>query len=298
LAKQTKVQVDFNSSKMDATENHMIKPYCFAGDAIMESNMASLHPLDIGLIRGYAIFDYFRTVQGSALFLEDYLTRFINSAQKARLPLSYDRDSLRRIIEELIQKNSLDEGGIRMVLSGGISENFFTPSEGTLFIFCESLKLPGDEKYEKGVKLASVDYVRPIAEIKTTNYTLPCLLSTEWAAEGIEDVLYYHHGIVSESSRSNVFVVKGGVISTPGKHILKGITRQRVMDLAPEVLVRDITLDEVMQADELFMTSTTKRILPITSVDQTIIGIGVPGPVTQDLMRKFEHFEAATVAAT
>ncbi|EON76122.1 Branched-chain amino acid aminotransferase [Lunatimonas lonarensis] len=264
----------------------------------MDSQRASLHPLDIGLIRGYAIFDFFRTVRGSALFLEDYLTRFINSARKARLPLSYDRDSLRKIIEELIQKNSLEEGGIRMVLSGGISENFFTPSKGPLFIFCESLKLPGAEKYQQGVQLASVDYVRPIAEIKTTNYTLPCLLSTEWAANGIEDVLYHHQGIVSESSRSNVFIVKKGVISTPGKHILKGITRQKVMDLAPYVLVRDITLDEVMQADELFMTSTTKRILPITSVDQTIIGRGVPGPVTQDLLRKFERFEASTVAAT
>jgi len=272
-----------------------MKPFCFAGDRILESQLASLHPLDIGLIRGYAIFDFLRTVHSTPLFLEDYLNRFTQSAASARLPLAYDKAALRSIIEELIDKNHLENGGIRMVLSGGVSENFFSPAEGKLFIFCEPLKLPGPDKYAHGVKLASVDYVRPIAEIKTTNYTLPVLLSTEWQTQGVEDVLYYHEGIVSESSRSNVFMVKDGQISTPEKHILKGITRQKVMALAQKVTVRDIRMEEILQADEVFITSTTKRILPITSIDNSVIGNGKPGPVTQELREAFEQFEAAAI---
>ncbi|WP_209331912.1 aminotransferase class IV [Lunatimonas salinarum] len=273
-----------------------MKPFCFAGDRILESQLASLHPLDIGLIRGYAIFDFFRTVNSTPLFLEDYLNRFIRSAVSARLPLLYDKVSLKSIIKELIEKNQLLNGGIRMVLSGGISENFFSPAEGKLFIFCEPLKLPGPDKYASGVKLASVDYVRPISEIKTTNYTLPVLLSTDWQVQGVEDVLYHHQGIVSESSRSNVFMVKDGQISTPEKHILKGITRQKVMDLIQATTVRDISLEEILQADEVFITSTTKRILPITSIDNALIGNGKPGPITEELMGKFERFEAASIA--
>lgn len=272
-----------------------MKPFCFAGDRIVESQLASLHPLDIGLIRGYAIFDFFRTVNTRPLFLEDYLDRFIRSAASARLPLAYNIESLKPIIEELIGKNQLENGGIRMVLSGGISENFFTPGEGKLFIFCEPLKLPSTEKYAHGVKLASVDYVRPIAEIKTTNYTLPVLLSTDWQAQGVEDVLYHHQGIVSESSRSNIFMVKDGQIHTPEKHILKGITRKKVMDLAQSTTVRDIRIEEILLADEVFITSTTKRILPITSIDDVVIGKGKPGPITEELMDKFERFEAASI---
>nr|MBI1231964.1 branched-chain amino acid aminotransferase [Cytophagales bacterium] len=268
-----------------------MKPFCFSNNVIIESARASCHPLDIGLIRGYAIFDFFRTVGPNPLFLDDYLTRFTNSAKKAHLPLSYSKEDLAHIIQELIERNHLFDGGIRMILSGGISDNFFTPSIGDLFIFCESLKLPGTEKYEKGVKLLPVEYVRPIPKIKTTNYTLPCFLSVDWASEGAEDVLYHHLGLVSESSRSNVFMVKDGLISTPATHILEGITRKKVMELAPDIQERDVFFDEILEADEVFITSTTKRILPITQIGDKKIGDGNPGRHTRSLMQSFELLE-------
>lgn len=268
-----------------------MKPFCFAKNEIIESKFASCHPLDIGMIRGYAIFDFFRTVGPNPLFLEDYLVRFTNSAMNAHLPLAYSKEQLGNIIHELIYKNDLNNGGVRMILSGGISENFFTPASGDLFIFCEPLKLPSVEKYTLGVKLLPVEYVRPIPKIKTTNYTLPCFLSVDWPSQGAEDVIYHHQGMVSESSRSNVFMVKDGVISTPAAHILEGITRKKVMELAKNVIVRDIKLDEFYDADEVFMTSTTKRILPITKIGNQVIGTGKPGNQTISLMAAFEKME-------
>ncbi len=275
-----------------------MKPFCFAKNEIIESKLATSHPLDIGMIRGYAIFDFFRTVGPNPLFLDDYLTRFTNSAKSAHLPLSFSKEELAEIIYELIAKNELNDGGVRMILSGGISENFFTPATGDLFIFCEPLKLPSEEKYKKGVKLLPVEYVRPIPKIKTTNYTLPCFLSVDWPSQGAEDVIYHHQGLVSESSRSNIFMVKDGVISTPSAHILEGITRKKVMKLAENVIVRDIQLDELLEADEVFMTSTTKRILPITSIGNQVIGIGKPGNQTMTLMTSFEKMEKNMVFST
>jgi branched-chain amino acid aminotransferase len=101
-----------------------MKPFCFADGKIIPSEMATIHPMDLGLTRGYGIFDFFRTVNYQPLFLEHYLDRFIASAEKTYLPLPYSREELRASIAELIDKNDLQNGGLRMVLSGGVSENF------------------------------------------------------------------------------------------------------------------------------------------------------------------------------
>ncbi|AWW29816.1 branched-chain amino acid aminotransferase [Echinicola strongylocentroti] len=268
-----------------------MKPFCYAIDKIITSDKASLHPIDIGLIRGYAVFDFFRTVNYHPLFLDDYLDRFIKSAAKAHLTLKVGNDELKDIIMELIHKNELKQGGIRMVLSGGISDNHFSPSEGSLFIFCEELMMPSDEKYSKGVHLLTTEYIRPIPEIKTTNYALPVFLSADWKANGAEDVLYHANGIISESSRSNIFIVKNGTISTPKSNILHGITRKNIVALVPDLQIRDVTLQEVMEADEVFMSSTTKRILPITKIDHQNISNGQVGTHTKKLIEAFEKME-------
>jgi branched-chain amino acid aminotransferase len=268
-----------------------MKQHCFAKDQIIKASEASLHPMDIAVIRGYGIFDFFRTSNYTPLFLEDYLNRFLSSANKTRLIVGYDKDSLKEIILELIAKNDLKDGGIRMVLTGGVSENQLSPSEGTLFIFCEDLHFPSTDAYSNGVKLKSEDHVRAIADIKTTNYNFPVWLSGDWKSNGFEDVIYYHNQIISESSRSNIFIIKNGEIHTPNEHILHGITRKRVLELAEKVEIRPITFEECLNADEVFMTSTTKKILPVTQIDDKRIGNGRVGKVTSELMHKFKEME-------
>ncbi len=274
-----------------------MKPFCFAKNQVVSSDHASVHPLDIGLIRGYAIFDFFRTENFQPFFLEEYLNRFISSAKGTSLPLDYNLDELKNIVHTLIEKNELEQGGIRMLLSGGISDNNFSPARGSLFIFCEDLLMPSAEKYQKGIKLLSVEYVRPLATIKTTNYTLPAWLSRGWKDEGAEDVIYHYGGIISESSRSNIFMVKAGEISTPKANILYGITRKNVIQLAGNVQEKDISFTELLHADEVFITSTTKRILPVTQIDRKRIGGGKPGLVTQQLIDKFKDLEIKIKAA-
>lgn len=273
-----------------------MKPFCFADGNIVPTESATLHPMDLGLIRGYGIFDFFRTVNYSPLFLQNYLDRFIFSAEKTFLPLPYSRAQLSEIINLLIEKNKLEKGGLRMVLSGGISENHFSPAAGKLFIFAESLSLPSEEKYREGVKLLTLEYVRPIADIKTTNYTLPVWHSVNWKRLGAEDVLYHWNGWVSESSRSNFFLVKNGVLHTPNQHILLGITRKHILDMAKNAVIRPISLEEVWDADEAFISSTTKILLPVTQLDERKIGNGKPGPVTMEILERFRKLERETVA--
>jgi len=268
-----------------------MKPFCFADGQLLPTQTATIHASDIGLIRGYGIFDFFRTVNYQPLFLEDYLDRFISSAAKTYLPLDYSREELRTIIGELIKKNDLKTGGLRMVLSGGVSENHFSPANGKLFIFAESLMFPTQEKYEEGIKLLTLEHVRAVAEIKMTNYAFPVWHSMQWKKAGAEDVLYHQDGQVSESSRSNFFIVKDGVISTPDKHVLMGITRKQILKIAGNVQIRPVSLQEALDADEAFITSTTKILLPVTQLDDHTIGTGKPGSVTLDILEKFKNLE-------
>lgn len=270
-----------------------MKSFCFADGNITPTQDARLHPADLAVIRGYGIFDFFRTEQYLPVFLEDYLDRFIASAAKTFLSLPYSREELRAIIAELIAKNELKQGGVRMVLTGGVSENHFTPATGKLFMFAEELSLPSEEKYQNGVKLISLEHVRAIADIKTTNYTLPVWHSMQWKKQGAEDVLYHWNGWVSESSRSNFFIVKDGVIHTPDKHILMGITRKNLLAVAGDVKIRPISLEEVWGADEAFISATTKILLPITQIDDRKIGSGKVGKVSLDLLEKFRERERA-----
>lgn len=266
-----------------------MKPFCFADGHIVPTASATIHPTDLGLIRGYGIFDFFRTVDYKPLFLENYLDRFIASAERTFIPLPYSRKDLTQVIYELIEKNDLKEGGIRMVLSGGISENHFSPGEGKLFIFAESLIFPSEEKYQNGIKLLSLEYVRPVAEIKTTNYALAVWHSAGWKKQGAEDVLYHQGNYISESSRSNFFLVKNGELITPDSNILLGITRKHVIELAGGAHIRPVTMQEIRDADEAFITSTTKVLLPVTRIDDLKIGTGKPGPISLELLDKFRQ---------
>lgn len=268
-----------------------MKPFCFSKQHIIPTDQASIHPIDIGLIRGYAIFDFFRVEGYRPLFLEGYLDRFVASAKSCALPLDYSRNDIRDLVETLIEKNDMEQGGIRMVLSGGISDNKFSPANGHLYIFCEPLKLPSQLKYENGIQLLSQEYLRPLPEIKTTNYTLPVWLSLGWANKNAEDVIYHHGGIISESSRSNIFIIKEGEISTPRANVLRGITRKNILKIAEEVQERDIAFSELLDAEEAFICSTTKRILPVTQIDGQRIGQGKPGKITRSLMEKIEQLE-------
>ncbi len=230
---------------------------------------------DISILRGYGVFDFLRTKRFVPLFVEDYIERFLKSAKEMHLPIDYTAGEIKSLIAELIRINAEPQSGIRLVLTGGVSENAFRPGKPSFMIRSEELHMPSDEVYRVGVKLVKRQFVRSMPKIKTTNYAYPVWLSHQWKAQGAEDVLYYEGQEISESSRANFFIIKGNQLITNYENILFGITRKRVLELAKsklEVKIRAISLADLASADEAFITSTTKRILPVVSVDDQHIG--------------------------
>jgi branched-chain amino acid aminotransferase len=251
---------------------------------------ALLHVSDLAVQRGYGVFDFFKIQDGHAYFINEYLDRFYRSAGIMRLPVPLERDKIIQIVYRLIEKNALKESGIKMVLTGGYSPDGYQPGEPNLIMTHHPLSLPGEEQLRNGVKIITYDYVREIPEAKTINYTMGIWLSQDIKNAGAADVLYHKNGVVSEFPRCNFFIVRSDdTVVTPKQNVLHGITRKHVLELANRNYKAEentLSLADVYEAREAFLTSTTKRIVPITQIDDKVIGNGKPGHVTHDLLEK------------
>ncbi|SIT77986.1 aminotransferase class IV [Pontibacter indicus] len=268
---------------------------------IVPLSEARLHISDLSVQRGYGVFDFVKVQQGIPLFLDDYLDRFYQSAQLMHLEVPLSREELKQVIADLTERNQLPEAGMKIILTGGYSEDGFTPMNPNLLISQLPLTLPSDEKVAKGIPIMTHDYVREVPEVKTINYSMGIRLLQEQKAVGAEEVLYAKNGIVSEFPRCNFFLVThDNTVVTPAKNILKGITRKNVLLLAGrryKTEVRDIRLEEVLQAKECFLTSTTKRVLPIVRVDDVLISDGLPGEVSLQLLQDLKDLEEAQMTS-
>lgn len=249
---------------------------------------AFLHISDLSIQRGYGIFDFFKVQQGKPMFLEDYLQRFYESARQMELPVPLDTTELREVIRQLIQANQLPLSGIKMILTGGYSESGYDIGKPNLIITEQPLTLPDQTIVANGLKIITHPHVRELPEVKTINYSMGIRLLSSIKAAGAADVLYQQNGMVSEFTRCNFFIVtQNDVIVTPDKNVLKGITRKNVQQLARQkykTKERTVTIADIAQAKEAFLTSTTKRILPIVQVDDMVIANGKPGEITNTLL--------------
>lgn len=263
----------------------------------MLQQQAFLHVSDLAIQRGYGVFDFFKVKNNIPLFLDDYLARLYASAMAMHLPLPYTDAQIRDFIRELIERNNIPLAGIKIILTGGYSDTGFTIQNPNLLILQQPLSLPGPELRERGLKIITFEHSRELPWVKTINYSVGIRLQQQLHAAGADDVLYHQKGLISEFPRCNIFVVRqDGTLVTPTEHVLKGITRKNVLGLARqtyEVLEAPVTLDELRHAQEAFMTSTTKQILPIVEIDGQQIGNGSPGPVSMDLWRRLEQLEIA-----
>lgn len=260
------------------------KEFYYLNGEIIPSGKAMIHVSDLALLRGYGIFDFFRSVNGKPVFIEDHLDRFENSARLMDLKIPESRDRLMAIIMELIRMNPYELLGIKMILTGGYSADGYNPAENPNLIMIARPFVFKDPA--KGIKLMSCEYQREIPEVKTLSYITPVKLLPKMREMGADDYLYYFGGLISESSRSNIFIVKDHKVITPKTGFLPGITRKHVIEACRGSFFleeRDVTLDETLAADEVFTTSSTQRVVAVTRIDQKVIGDGEIGRVTKKL---------------
>ncbi|MBE7173374.1 MAG: aminotransferase class IV [Williamsia sp.] len=250
---------------------------------------------DLGLLRGYGIFDYFRTHNGVPFRWDDYWQRFENSARLLQLELPINKQEATTILADLHRKSGEAEVAYRFLLTGGYATDSVTVLSPNLLMRTEAISADNNAARTKGIKVLPYDYVRDLPEIKSTHYIHMILMAEEMKKHQAADLLYHKNGAVSELTRSNIFIIKEDTLITPGQHVLHGITRRVLMELAAphlDVQVRPVSLEELLQADEVFTTSSTKFVMPVVQVGDQLIGKGMLGKHTTYLQQLFHQLTA------
>ncbi|MBI4114712.1 MAG: aminotransferase class IV [Candidatus Niyogibacteria bacterium] len=270
----------------------MLGRHCFFNGKIILFQNAGLPLNDIGITRGYGVFDFLRTYEKKPFLLDEHLERFFGSAAYLNLQVPFSRTVITRAIHALIEKSGFEEVQLRIVLTGGPSKDSIHITKPMFYILAEKAVLPPDEWYERGIVTVTNEYQRELPQAKSNNYTHAAHLRNQKRYEGIPEILYVSNGKVLEGTTSNVFFVIGDKLATPRHDILIGMTRNFVLKLARKHRVikteeRDIATMEMRRATEAFFTSTNKEILPIRRIDDNMIGDGHVGPYTKEIMKCF-----------
>jgi branched-chain amino acid aminotransferase len=250
--------------------------FCFSNNQIQAIETAGVPVTDLLVQRGYGIFDFLRVANNKPLFIEAHLDRFFTSAGIMRLNIPQTREDIKNIVAELIEKNQMTYSGIRMIIAGGDAPDGYTIEHPHLIIIQAPLAEPTLTLPSTGIKLASYNYQRQIPQVKTTDYLMAVWLQPWMKEQGADDILYHHNGVVSECPRSNFFIVTNdNVLVTAEKNMLNGVTRKNILAVCKangiKVEVRDLQLSEISTAKEAFITSSTKRIIPVHQVDDIIL---------------------------
>jgi len=248
---------------------------------------------DVGILRGYAVFDFFKAIGNVPLFLEDHLDRLENSAHKINLELSISRDEIRKVIKKLISENQFSASNFKIIVTGGESEDGFSPGNPQIIILNNPHKDPGIELFDKGISLMLHEYHRDFPEVKSTYYAQALSLQKGWLAKGHTDVLYHDGTFVSEVSRSNIYFFEGETLRTNKEGVLEGVTRKNVLKCAEslfDINIAPIRLEELLKAEEVFITSTNKKVMPVVKLDDQLIGNGKVGDRTKRLMKAFDTY--------
>lgn len=268
---------------------------------------AKVHVLTHTLHYGTGVFEGIRCYKadaGPAVFrLAEHVERLFASAHICQLDIPYSQQEILEAILETIRVNKIEACYIRPHVFIGYGAMGIYPKENPVQVIIAVWpwgSYLGEEGVEKGIRVKISSFVRPnvnavMVRSKTTaNYANSLLAKREALRHGYDEALLLDSdGYVSEGSGENIFIVRKGVIKTPGlsSAILEGITRDTIIQLASDrgmrLVEERLTRDELYIADEAFFTGTAAEITPIREVDNRSIGSGRPGPVTKDLQAAF-----------
>lgn len=272
------------------------QPIYYVNGEYVPANKAVVSVRDLGILRGFGCFDYFRTYNGQPMTIQKNISRLRNSCSTIQLDLPWTDDQLRDIITETLRRNQgtspIGEYDVRIVVSGGVSaSNIIPEGKPTLVVMVGALKPVNPGPYVNGAKIITVDMARLFPKAKTTNYVSAIMAQKLAAQQGAIEAVYLHNNHVQEGTTSNIFAFFGNTLVTPSGDILPGITRELILQLAKTkfvVEVRPIHRSELLQADEVFVSAANKRVIPIVTVDDRTIANGKPGPNTRVIMQLFD----------
>lgn len=268
---------------------------------------AKISVLDRGFIFGDGVYEVIPTYSRRPFRLAEHLARLQSSLDAIRLPNPHDGAKWSELVGKIIAGNPWDDQNVYLQITRGVARRDHAFPKGirpTVFLMASELVTPSADLMKSGAKavvLADFRWLR--CDIKSTSLLGNCLLRTLAADEGCAEAILVRDGELTEASASNVFVVKSGTVLAPPKShlILPGITYDVVLEIlrdnAVPHAIRPVREDELRSADEIWVTSSSREVLPITTLDGKPVGSGKPGPVCARVYALYQQFKARVMRA-
>jgi D-alanine transaminase len=268
---------------------------------------AKVPVLDRGFIFGDGVYELVPVYSRVAFRLDEHLARLERSLTEARIRNPYSRAQWRDLIYRLVDAQPFEDQGVYFQVTRGVAKRdhaFPKDAEPTVFMMSNPLVTPAKELVQKGAIAVSAQDNRWLrCDIKSISLIGNCLLRQLSAEAGGAETILFRDGKLTEASASNVFVVKRGVILSPAKSnlILPGVTYDVVVELARAnglpLELRDVSEAEVRGADEIWVTSSSKEVLPIVALDAAKVGDGRPGALFSRMYQLYQEFKQKVMRA-
>jgi branched-chain amino acid aminotransferase len=284
---------------------------------VSDQEHAVISVFDHGFLYGEGVYETLRTYNGQPFLFDRHMRRLRNSAGMLALSIPLTDQQIDARFRETVRTAGLGDGPereayIRILVTRGIGELTYDPAacpEPSIVVIVKPNVSPSQEVFERGVRVSLVGVVRnhpgsvnPL--IKSNNLLNNALAMQEaFRRGGFEGVMRNYKGELAECTQSNLFIVKDGAALTPpiDAGLLPGITREFLFEVGAEagIPVREAVLRDadLLGADESFLTSTTREVVPIVQVDDKRIGAGTPGPVTLALLNGYRKKAEALTRA-
>jgi len=269
----------------------------------MPLEQACVPVMDRGFLFGDGVYEVIPAYGGRLFRLPHHLHRLHNSLTAVRIPNPLTETEWREVLTQLVRWNKSEDQSVYLQVTRGVQQkrdHAFSgqPLKPTVFAMSNPLQAPATVPLTTGIKAVSLDDVRwQHCNIKAITL-LPNVLSRQEAIDkGAAEAILIRNGYAIEGAASNLFIVRQGMIITPpNSHLLlPGITRDLLVELAATharpYRTADITLEELRQADEIWLTSSTRELLPVVELDGKPVGNGQPGPIYRDMHRLYRDYK-------
>ncbi|MEO8143809.1 MAG: D-amino acid aminotransferase [Betaproteobacteria bacterium] len=279
----------------------------FLNGKFMPVEEARVPVLDRGFIFGDGVYELIPVYSRVPFRMDEHLARLERSLDAVRIRNPYGRAEWRDIILQLVAKQSFEDQGVYFQVTRGVAKRdhaFPKDAVPTVFIMSNPLINPPRELVERGAAaVTAVDDRWQHCDIKSISLIGNCLLRQVSADVGAVETILFRTGMLTEASASNVFVVRAGVILSPPKSnlILPGITYDVIAEIAQAAGLpleyRDVTEAEVRGGDEIWVTSSSKEVLAIVTLDGKPVAGGTPGPVFRRIHALYQEFKLKVMRA-
>lgn len=273
----------------------------FLNGEYLPADQAHVSVLDRGFLLGDGVYEVIPVYQGLPFCLNEHLQRLQRSLDGVRMANPYSIEQWSEIIARLVKDNEGENQAVYLQVTRGVAPRDHVFPEGvepTAFVMTNPIKpLPGWYKQD-GIKAITVKDIRwAQCDIKAITLLPNSLLRQQAQDAGAQEAILIRDGYMTEGSASNSYAVLDDVIYTAPKDekVLPGITRDVVLELARSAGVsyreQAVSVEQLKQADEIWISSSTRELLPVTTLDDTPVGSGKPGPVWQQLDALYQRFK-------